>query len=195
MLSLQTEYEPRKWRSWVSLESPLEKPGRNLYATPCKGVVTPTWLFEGDEKFPFCHPPSNKRLSFKTFPVNSSYIKDESIFLKHVLVPMLFKNGRLFPQLLTMWSAFPIINLINIQLLYLSPNSQRFIHYIELQSHPSFLLLCKEKDNISAFFCNASALRECKYKHNWFSELAPPLLMFRCFMHYRWNDWQISPDC
>ena len=75
-----------------------------------------------------------------------------TLFLEHIVVPMFFKNGRIFPQLLTIWNAFPFISFVNIQLLYHSPNSQRFIHYIELQSHPFFLLLCKEKDNISAVF-------------------------------------------
>lgn len=45
----------------------------------------------------------------------------------------------------TRWGAPPDTGLRNVQLLYLSPNSPRFIRYIEWLSHPSFLLLCKEK--------------------------------------------------
>lgn len=78
----------------------------------------------------------------------ASYSYKRSPFPEHVLAPMGEKNGILFSQLQITRNALPIISLINIQPLYLSPNSQRFIHSIELQSHPSFQLLCEENDNI-----------------------------------------------
>ena len=74
-----------------------------------------------------------------------------TLFLEHILVPMFFRNGRIFPQLLTIWNACPFINFVNIQL-FTIPQTARDL-FITLNCNLT-LSFCSfvEKDNISAVF-------------------------------------------
>lgn len=74
-----------------------------------------------------------------------------TLFLEHILVPMFFRNGIIFPQLLTIWNACPFISFVNIQLFTISQTARDLFIILNCNLN-FFLLLCKEKDNISAVF-------------------------------------------